>query len=139
MSVLDSLIVDRTQADVDAGTDRGTYGAADLNRVGEAVNYIRELLAEYGYTVPDALRTDWTDADIPRQSDMDVYILTLLSVRGLLHPVSAVPALPLTMDRFTFAGANQIEIMLEWLGRAAENIPEGWFFSGQIEGGVAYA
>ena len=55
MSIIDTLITDRTQADVDAliallkaGTNasdhKGSYNASDLNRVGEAVNYIRERL-----------------------------------------------------------------------------------------------
>lgn len=143
MSVLDSLVVDRTQADVDAGTVKGAYGAADLNRVGEAVNYIREMLAEYGYVVPDALRTDWRgdseQADIPRQSDMERYISVLVELRGLLRFAETVPALPASMEKFTFFSANQIESMLLSLGVAAEKIPVTWFESGVIEAGVTYA
>lgn len=135
----DDLITNRTQADVDAGNARGSYGSADLNRVGEAANAVREMLAEYGYAVPEALRTDWTDRDIPRQSDMERYIRVLTDLRDSLRFADTVPTLPGTMDRFTFIMANQIEAMLSQLGPAVESIPLTWFDSGQIEAGVAYA
>lgn len=133
------LITDRVQADVDTGSSRGTYGAADLNRVGRAANAIREMLAEYGYAVPEALRTDWTERDIPRQSDMERYIRVLTALRDYLRFSDTVPPLPGTMDRFTFILANQIESMLSQLGPAVESIPLTWFDSGQIEAGVSYA
>ena len=138
--ILDSLVFDRMQSDVTNRTERGSYGAADLNRVGAAANYIRGMLAAYGYTVGAAFRQDWTDADIPRQSDMAVYISGLVRLRDSLrfYP-AAVPALPATMERFTFEAANQIEKMLSDLGRAVEDIPTTWFEAGMIEGGVSYA
>ena len=135
----DELITNRTQADVVAGNARGSYGAADLNRVGEAANAIREMLAEYGYAVPEALRTGWTVRDIPRQSDMAQYIRVLAALRDSLRFLEAVLPLPGTMDRLTFNSANQIESMLSQLGPAVESIPLTWFDSGQIEAGVAYA
>lgn len=133
------LITDRTQVDVDSGSARGSYGAADLNRVGAAANAIRAMLADYGYIVPDALREDWTDTDIPRQSDMAQYIRVLTALRDSLRFSDAAVPLPGTMDRFTFIMANQIEAMLSMLGPVVESIPETWFDSGQIEAGVAYA
>lgn len=135
----DELITNRTQADVDAGTARGSYGAADLNRVGEAANAIREMLAEYGYIVGSAFRTDWTAEDIPRQSDMAAYIDGLLRLRDSLRFAESVPALPASAERLTYTAANQIEAMLSALGTAVEGIPATWFDSGQIEAGVAYA
>ena len=35
-----SLVTDRTQADVEARNDKGTYQAADLNRVTQALSLI---------------------------------------------------------------------------------------------------
>lgn len=71
MSVIDTLIYDRTQANVEraaaltakglAMTDKeqaeylagmkGAYNATDLNRVGEALLYLQEELNGYGYAV----------------------------------------------------------------------------------------
>lgn len=44
-----TLVTDRTQADVAAGNAKGTYNAADLNRVDAAVSDIAERFASYGY------------------------------------------------------------------------------------------
>ena len=44
MSIMDTLITDRTQADVDAGNAKGSYNAEDLNRVGSAMNYVADRL-----------------------------------------------------------------------------------------------
>lgn len=73
MSIINTLITDRTQADVDRvkqlaakgwqnmideektewnGELKGTYNASDLNRVESAVKYLSELLAE----LPNALK-----------------------------------------------------------------------------------
>lgn len=138
-AVLEALVFDRTQSDVTNRTERGSYGAADLNRVGAAANYIRGMLSAYGYTVGAAFREDWTDNDIPRQSDMAAYISGLVRLRDSLRFSDAVPPLPASMERFTFDAANQIENMLSDLGRAVEDIPVTWFEAGMIEGGVAYA
>lgn len=139
MSSFNNLITDRTQADVDAGTSRGSYGAADLNRVGEAANTIREMLSAYGYTVGDAFRVDWSGHDVPRQSDMEAYIAGLIRLRDSIRFSAVVPALPPSMERFTYLAANQIETMLLSLGVAVEGIPATWFEGGVVEAGVAYA
>lgn len=73
MSIIDTLITDRTQADVEyvqelnalgwsgmsaeqqaeylAGL-KGAYSAVDLNRVTEAMNYLYQLFTNLGYSVP---------------------------------------------------------------------------------------
>lgn len=69
-TILDTLITDRTRADVDdllaklaAGLNpadhKGAYNASDLNRVGEAVNYLRLRLYEIGISAgPDCFVTE---------------------------------------------------------------------------------
>lgn len=44
-----TLITDRTQADVTAKNDKGTYNADDLNRVTAAMEYLDDTLRSYGY------------------------------------------------------------------------------------------
>lgn len=46
------LVTDRTQADVNARNEKGTYGAADLNRVLRACSWLAGRLERYGYSVP---------------------------------------------------------------------------------------
>lgn len=49
MSIMDSLITDRTAADAAARNDKGTYNAADLNRVSAAMEFAAQRLRGYGY------------------------------------------------------------------------------------------
>ena len=44
------LVTDRTQADVDAWNEKGTYGEADLNRVLRACSWLAGKLEGYGYS-----------------------------------------------------------------------------------------
>lgn len=136
--ILDDLIYTRTQADVDAGTAIGHYNYTDLNRVGEACNYIRDMFASYGYAVPDALRVDWAENELPTAGEMAQYIRTIRALSDIVVYMPRVPDLPFSMAKFGFISANNIEEALYHLGRIAENIPATWYECGQIESGVAY-
>lgn len=48
----DILVTDRSQADVTARNEKGTYNAEDLNRVLRACSWLAGKLEGYGYTVP---------------------------------------------------------------------------------------
>lgn len=138
MSVIDTLVHDRTQADANEKNSRGTYGSADLNRVGEAVAYIRDMFLEYGYSITANPRTDWAVADIPRRSEMALYLQNIRALGDLIVFDKNPPELPMQMDGLTWQKANDIEKFLALLGVAAERIPESWYQLGQVESGVAY-
>ena len=135
---LGTLVFDRSQEDVDARNGKGTYNTADLNRVGEAVAYIRDMFLEYGYKVTVSPRTDWADTDIPTRADMTAYLRNVVLLEDLIIFSENPPKLPVTLEGLTFRTANKIEKLLHDLGVAAEKIPASWFRSGQIESGVAY-
>lgn len=91
MSIIDTLITDRTQADVTKlksllskpkamwtneewsefllAKDKGAYNAADLNRVQEAMEYLAERFRGYGYNVPEIKRPSITEV-IPGTSKL---------------------------------------------------------------------
>lgn len=48
---ISTLVTDRTQADVQAWNNKGTYNPSDLNRVTHAMEYLVERLRSYGYAV----------------------------------------------------------------------------------------
>lgn len=48
-SFRDYLVIDRTRQDVQAQNEKGTYNAADLNRVTRACCYVATRLRAYGY------------------------------------------------------------------------------------------
>ena len=136
---LDNLIFDRTQADVDraaylsrlwvngtfSGTTdelaewasdlKGAYNASDLNRVGSAVEYLTDTLYTMGYNVPTVPKDDWTETDIPVQSQMDIYINNIQLLRDILP--YAAPDAPGDAEKLTFQEANNIEEILYTLDR----------------------
>lgn len=91
----DSLVFDRTAEDVArakqltdrmyAGTataaeraewlggPKGTWDYEDLNRIEAWTTYLRDLLAQYGYTAHIVPRgpSEWSETDIPHRADID--------------------------------------------------------------------
>ena len=133
MSILDTLITDRTQADADRAAElvtkglngmtpaelaeylagmKGAYNATDLNRVSEAVEYVAGQLRRYGYRVELQPAQVWTMTDIPTQADMDIYLGNLRTVRMVLNTPGSMPEVPPDMDGLTWQEANDIERIL---------------------------
>lgn len=113
MSVLDELVTDRTQADVDTLNDKGTYNAADLNRVGEAVSLLAAGLESMGMSAPVAPVTDWTDGGVPNAEQMSVYLRDVTTIQTRLQALAGdAPQIPASMEGLTYTGANAIEEVL---------------------------
>lgn len=148
-----NLITDRTQADVDyaarlnaVGWDgmtedertawtlglKGTYDAADLNRVGNAVNYVAGRLEGAGYSVPVNPKIDWLESDIPTYSDMEIYLNNVEIIRGTLTVPTATPEVPDDMETLTYEEANDIERILLAVDALITNMINAYFYSNEI-------
>ena len=148
-----NLITDRTQADVDyaarlnaAGWDgmtadertqwnlglKGTYNAADLNRVGNAVNYIAGRLEDAGYAVPVNPKIDWLESDIPTESGMTRYLADVEAIRSALTVPASVPGTPADMDGLTYEEANDIERILLAVDALITNMIDAYLYSNEI-------
>ena len=155
MSVIDTLITDRTQSDVTElervrnkilaggltsltateksawlGGMKASYNYTDLNRVGEAVNYLCSELNSLGFTVSVTGKTDWTVLDTPTPTQMQTYLNNLDALKAVL-PLTT-EATPDTMRWLTIAKMNAIEQILDDLGVVVVNIQEGWFQSDEV-------
>lgn len=133
--IINDLIFDRTPADVIKNTPNGNYNADDLNRVAAAVNYISTMFAEYGYRVPDECAADWQTNDLPRKSKIDEHHAKTLAVIGLISYPDKPKSIPASLDYLTIDGANAIEKALCSLIIAGRNIPDSWYFTGELYGG----
>ena len=133
--VLADLIFDRTSFDLINGTAKGNYNADDLNRVAAAVNYISEMFAQYGYSVPEVVAADWKTNDLPRKSKIDEHHEKTLAAIGLILYPGKPDKIPETLDKLTIEGANAIERALYELIIAGNNIPDSWYYSGELYGG----
>lgn len=151
MSVIDTLVTDRTEADVSRYSElrdkgwaemttaekaewvagmKGAYNASDLNRVASAMAYLSQRFASAGYSVPVSSPTDWANGDIPTKGDMDTYLDDLRRIRAALAVMDTTPAAPGSMDYLTWAKANDIEKILvdvdDLLTKIAGTVDLGW-------------
>ena len=100
MSTLDTLITDRTEASF--------YGTADLNRVGEAMQYVAARLRSYGWDVEVSPRTDWKYTDRGTQAEVQRYLRDLRKIREALTLFAATPPVPGDARPFNAKEANDI-------------------------------
>ena len=145
---------------------KGAYNFDDLNRVERAARQLADQLAllpqelrDYasdkqvhfgsGFDVPYEpteidTKTNWTVRDIPTPTDMSRYLGNVKTLRAMLDYATA--ALPDSMDKLTYTGANAIEEALEGLFVAIadfrllkqgliDNAAAAFLYSGEIYGG----
>lgn len=137
------LVTDRTSSDVEAGNEKGTYNASDLNRVGAAMNYVADRLREQGYDPHISPKTDWKDDDWVDPAAQAVYLGDLAELRKqftLLYSTPEVPPRILatginTNDGLTHTWANDIEKILEDIDLLLINAEQAWFYSGDLFSG----
>lgn len=135
MSIMDTLITDRTQADVDARNKKGTYNASDLNRVGAAVAYVAGRLLECGTSVDVSPKQDWSESDTPTASQLERYRSDVAALRDALAAMPTTPQAPNTMENLTWGKANDLEKILRDTDILISNLKAAWFFSGDLFSG----
>lgn len=107
MSILDDLVVDRVPG--------APYGFEDMNRVGEAMQYVAARLRACGWGTVVTPKTDFTRWDFPSVSVFDHYLQQLRLLRdALLLPITTppTPVVGSTKDYMTYDEANDIEQIL---------------------------
>lgn len=153
-TIIVTLVTDRTQADVDrvkalaakgfaamtaaeraewlAGM-KGAYNAADLNRVGTALNYLAGRLgAICGKSIAWPAKTDWVVTDIITASQAEAYRKQVQSIRDALAYPGGTPDAP-GLDRLTYTGANDIERILALCEELIANITKAFRYTGAAE------
>ena len=127
MSVIDTLITDR-----EAGS---FYNASDLNRVGQAIQYLADELFAKGYEIHVSPKTNWAEADIPLSSQMTHYLEDLRKIRAVLTQPSTTPSAPADMEQLTYTEANDIESILSITNTLMEWMDSAYFYTGDLFAG----
>lgn len=135
MSIIDTLVTDRSAADVAAKNKKGTYNAADLNRVSEAVAYLRPIFEDYGYIVSDTDLKVWAENELPKSSEMASYLASVKDLDGHFVYSGNMVRLPVSMARLNHEGANNIEKFLLEIHAAMERMAQAWCYSDEIYSG----
>lgn len=153
-TIIVTLVTDRTQADVErvkalaakgfaamtaaeraewlAGM-KGAYNAADLNRVGTALNYLAGRLgAICGKIITWTAKTDWAVTDIATASQAETYRQQIQDIRDALAYPAGTPDAP-QMKRLTYTGANDIERILTICEELIVNVAKSFRHTGAAE------
>lgn len=153
-TIIDTLITDRTQADADRVNElaakgfkamtaderaewlagmKGSYNAADLNRVGTALNYLAGRLGPIcGKSITWTAKTDWAVTDIPAASQAETYRQQIQDIRDALAYPARTPDAP-QMKRLTYTGANDIERILKLCEELIVNVAKSFRHTGAAE------
>ena len=143
-SIMDTLIIDRTQQDVANKTAIAYYNASDFNRVIQAMQYLAQLLRANGYAVYVQSQSSWGYTGISDTTDSAQYLQDLQAVCGAVDcPAEiqspfilgqsqldgsgdlgngGIQAAPETLENLLWATANTIERMLLRTNQSLENL-----------------
>lgn len=127
MGYEDSLIFDRRAEDVENRTPKGFYTAENLRIVSGYGKHISDFA---GLGIP--FQEDWTTHVFPTRPRMEKYLTDLKKLREDFTVFENTPALPESMDGFTYEEANHIEKMLWDMGRMMKIIPGSWQWCGEL-------
>lgn len=153
-TIIVTLVTDRTQADVErvkalatkgfaamtvdeqaewlAGM-KGAYNAADLNRVGTALNYLAARLSSIcGKRIAWTAKTDWAVTDIITASQAAEYRQQIQDIRDALAYPAGTPDVP-QLARLTYTGANDIERILALCEDLIVNVAKSFRHTGAAE------
>lgn len=153
-TIIDTLITNRTQADVERVRElaakgfsamtaaeqaewlagmKGAYNAADLNRVGTALNYLAGRLgAICGRSITWTAKTDWAVTDIATASQAEEYRRQMQNIRDALAYPAGTPDVP-QLARLTYIGANDIERILALCEDLIVNVAKSFRHTGAAE------
>lgn len=153
-TIIDTLVTDRTQADVErvkalaakgfsamtaderaewlAGM-KGAYNASDMNRVGTALNYLAGRLGPVcGKIITWTAKTDWAVTDIITASQAAEYRRQIQNIRDALAYPAGTPDAP-QLARLTYTGANDIERILKLCEELIVNVAKSFRHTGAAE------
>lgn len=158
MSIIDTLITDRTAADTAAlealfakakagslteeekailadPANKGAYNYTDLNRVGAAVEYVAGRFQALGYNFFVSVKKGWSESDTPTASQMEVYRQNIATLRRQIAVMQSTPKTPETMRFLDYIKANDIERILLDLDTLLDKLTKSWYFSGELYAG----
>lgn len=127
MSILDTLITDRTRKD--------HYEIEDLNRVGEAMQYVAARLRSCGWDVDVSPRTDWKWTDRVTLAEAQRYLRNLHKIGDALVLFAHTPPLPGDERPFNAEEANNIEKILLDVEAMVQLTIDGYLFSDDLYSG----
>ena len=116
-------------------TDRAAdaqYTHDDLNRVGNDLQYLADLLNGYGYAVTVNPKTDWAVGEKPETTDMTQYLADLNAIKTAFYGTTPLPE---SMNKLDVLAANNIEKLLVEIETYIIRMAAAFVYSGEIFSG----
>lgn len=110
-----SNMTDTEKAEWLTGTMKGAYNKADLNRVGECLNYLHDRLKDANYITYQTTftaKTNWTITSIPTPTDLTHYLKCVSNIREAMTQFATTPPAPSDTGGLNYEEANNIEKIL---------------------------
>ncbi len=118
-TVLETLITDRTAADLSNDTDRAYIAYTDLNRVEEACAL---LAGRLGVTIQTKA---WKMEDFRTDTEMSRLLDNIKALRAAYYTKASTPATPVKITYGSIYQANYIEQILKDLGEMYDSMVSG--------------
>ncbi len=134
---IEPLITDRKLSDINNKTHKGNYNASDLNRVETWMEYLKELLNEYGYYVEFTTKTDWEISfGYNMTSNIKRIKENLQNLKDTFYELPSTPDVPST-DRLSinYIEANNIEKIIYDIEYLILKIEPAYRFSNYLYSG----
>lgn len=131
-------MTDEERAEWLAGNMKGSYNKGDLNRVGEALNYLRDRLISANYITYQTnfvAKTNWTVTSIPTAADLTHYLKCVANIRDAMTQFATTPPTPADTRALNYAEANNIEQILIDVETLINNMLAARHFCGDVFAG----
>ena len=119
MSIIDSLIFDRTNQDLINDTDKAYISYLDLNRIEQACDYLADL---FGISIETKT---WLISDFRTDAEMERIRNNLTLLKNAYYDVPKMTAVPLKITYTSINQANDIERILFELNQLYEDVQSG--------------
>lgn len=125
------------RAEWDAANMKGAYNTSDLNRVGLALNYVRDRLATASYVAPDVFyaKMDWEETDIPTRAEFTAYLRYVAIIRDAMAQYRTTPKTPKDVGGLDYTEANAIEKILVDVDELITKMLEARYYCGELFSG----
>lgn len=129
-----AAMTDTEKAEWDAANMKGAYNASDLNRVGTALNYVRDRLAVASYIAADEFtaKVDWNATDLPTAGDLTNYLSYVSTIREAMAQYSTTPPTPADTGALDYIEANNIEQIIIDVDALITKMLQARFFFGDL-------
>ena len=109
---------------------KGAYNYTDLNRVGDAINYLANLLNSYAYYNNIKAKNDWKIEDKPNHEQMEKYLNDLKQLKETFFVLQSSPQIPNDMVSLTYEEANNIEKLIYDIDFILKIMEQNFIYSG---------